>query len=469
MKVHFWGAAQTTTGSHHLIEVGDVKVALDCGMFQGKRAEANERNREFPWDPADVKAVILSHAHVDHCGNLPTFASQGFRGDIHCTHPTLEISRALLEDSAHIQMKDAQFMNKRLAKKGEPLVQPLYTIEQAQATFPQLSALGMHRDLCFAPRVCGMFLNAGHILGSAVTVLDLEEKGNKHRLVFSGDIGRKKMAILPAVAAPDHAHTLICESTYGNRVHEPEENLKANLLAVVKRTAERGGKIIIPAFSVGRTQEIVFRLNELFTEGLLPRIPIFVDSPLSVRVTDIFRRYPEYYNREAAAALATDPDIFGFETLRYTESVDESKALNDIDHPVVIISASGMCEAGRILHHLRNSISNSKNTILIVGFQAENTLGRRIVEKHPKVRIFGEEHALRAEVVVMNGFSAHADSEELLDYIFHVRERSGGELRRVFLVHGEKPGQEALAERIRDTMKLEVHIPARGDSFELAL
>ena len=326
----------------------------------------------------------------------------------------------------------------------------------------------MHRDLCFAPRVCGMFLNAGHILGSAVTVLDLEEKGNKHRLVFSGDIGRKKMVLLPPAAAPDHTRTLICESTYGNRVHEPEENLKANLLAVVKRTAERGGKIIIPAFSVGRTQELVFRLNQLFTEGQLPRIPIFVDSPLSVRVTDIFRRYPEYYNREAAAALATDPDIFGFETLRYVQDVEESKSLNEIDHPIVIISSSGMCEAGRILHHLRNSISNPKNTVLIVGFQAENTLGRRIVEKHPKVKIFGEEHALRAEVVVMNGFSAHGDSEELLDFIFHVRERSGGELERVFLVHGEKPGQEALAERIRDTMKLEVHIPARGDSFDLA-
>lgn len=467
MKLTFWGAAGTTTGSFHLVEAGGVRVALDCGLYQGHRDQAFTMNREFPVDPSTVHSVILSHAHVDHCGNLPTFVKMGFKGDIPCTHPTMEIARQLLEDSARIQVKDVQFVNKKRAKRGEPPVQELYTVEDAHAVFPHFLAVGMHREVCFAPRMCGQFVNAGHILGSAVTMLDIDENHSPHRLVFSGDIGRPKMAILPPPAAPDKAQTLICESTYGNRQHETEENLKQRLLDVVKRTAERGGKVIIPAFSVGRTQEVVYRLNQLFNDGSLERLPVFVDSPLSVRVTDIFRRFPEYYNREANDVMARDPDIFGFETLRYVESVEESKSLNETKKPCIIISASGMCEAGRILHHLRNSIGDARNTILIVGFQAENTLGRRIVERHPEVRIFGEVHKLRAEVVVMGGFSAHADSEELLDWIYHVKERSGGYLERVFLVHGEPPAQEALAERIRDTMKLEVFIPKRGDVVEV--
>ncbi|MDX2175941.1 MAG: MBL fold metallo-hydrolase [Candidatus Sumerlaeia bacterium] len=468
MRLGFWGAAGTTTGSMHLVEAGDTRVALDCGLFQGRRAEFYERNAEMPVDPREIDAVILSHAHIDHSGNLPLLGALGFGGEVCCTKPTADLCRSMLMDSAFIQEKDVEFVNKKRRKQRKEPLDPLYRVEDAERVLQQFRGFKMHQEVCFAPRVCGEFLMAGHMLGAAVTVLDIEEKGKKHRLCFSGDIGRAHSTLLSAPSAPEHVQTLICESTYGDRESAPTELLADELAAIVERTAQRGGKVIIPAFSVGRTQDIVYHLNRLFNEGRLPRLPIYVDSPLSVNVTQAFKKHRDYYNRSAWDAMQKDPDIFGFETLHYTASVEESKALNDKAGPMVIISASGMCEAGRILHHLRNSISNPNNTVLIVGYQAEHTLGRRLLERQPKVRIFGEEHALRAEVAQLQGFSAHADANELRDFIYRVREMSGGHLERVFLVHGEDKARESLAAYVRGNLGLECHLPRRGDSAEIA-
>jgi metallo-beta-lactamase family protein len=466
MKLEFWGAAGQTTGSFHVIESAGHVLSIDCGLFQGKRSEARTLNGQFPRPPRDFSASILSHAHMDHAGNYPTFVREGYDGPIFCTGATEDLARLMLQDSAHIQEKDAAFVSKLRARKGEPPVEPLYTVEDAEATLPLLHRWGYYTENCPTRNVCAKFLEAGHILGSAVVQLDVEEKGKTHRVVFSGDIGRGNNPILRDPEIPSDTDILIMESTYGNREHTHTDAIRESLLETVRRVADRGGKIIIPAFSVGRTQEVVYYLNLLFNSGDLPEIPCFVDSPLSTNVTQVFRAHPECFNRRTQEVLRTDPNPFGFSRLRYTENVDESKALNEFDGPCIIISASGMCEAGRILHHLRNSIENPRNCVLIVGYQAAHTLGRRLVEKHEKVRIFGEEHRLRAEVKVLNGLSGHADSHGLKDFAFRIKER-GGRLRKIFLVHGERDQQEPLAQYLRDILKVDVIMPDRGDSFEL--
>jgi len=472
MKITFWGAAQTTTGSFHLVEHDGHKVALDCGLFQGRRADFYTRNIEFPCRPEDVKALILSHAHIDHCGNIPNFVKQGFDRGIHCTHATLDLARALLLDSAFIQEKEVRFLAKhrdrnREQPREEPR-KPLYTIDDAERSLPLFVGIGYYRWFSFAPGFSGKFLEAGHILGSAQVELDVEIGPDRnHRIAFSGDIGRGHSAILRPPEIPSEVDTLIMESTYGNRDSSPLAGLKDDLLAIVRRVSARGGKVIIPAFSVGRTQDIVYQLNLLFNEGAIPRIPIYVDSPLSTNVTRIFKEHPECYNRETRDRLMSDSDPFGFETLTYTRDVEESKALNDTTDPCVIISASGMCENGRILHHLRNSVGEARNCVLIVGYQAEHTLGRRLRERQPVVRIFGEEHAVRCEVAVLDGFSAHADRSELQEYAFRVHARSGGHLRRIFLVHGEPEPSAELAAYLRESLKIDVFTPNRGETFEL--
>lgn len=469
MKLTFWGAARTTTGSLHLLEVGGRRIALDCGMFQGKRADTYLRNRDFPCDPSSIDEVLLSHAHIDHCGNLPNLVNKGFGGQVWCTSPTHDLASILLMDSAHIQEKDVAFLNKKRRRAGESKepVEPLYTVDDALNCLDVLRPHPIHKPASVVPGVTARFIHAGHLLGAAQIELHLEEGSRSHRLHFSGDLGRERAAILPLAEIPRDIDTLLIESTYGNRMHERETDLKLGLLSLVKRVADRRGKVIIPSFSVGRTQEVVYRLNELFEEGLLPRIPIYVDSPLSSNATEIFRKHPAFFNQEARTLLKKDDDLFGFGTLKYTRSVEESMALNETHEPMVIISASGMCETGRIVHHLRNSISHPRNCILIVGFQAEHTLGRRIVDGNDRVRIFGEEHPVRAEVVKMEGFSAHADREELEHYMAEVKARSNGRLRRVFLVHGELPAQEELAAWVREHLDIECHIPERGQSVEL--
>lgn len=466
MKLTFWGAARTTTGSMHLLETADTRIVLDCGLYQGSRREAARLNQEFPIEPSSVQAAILSHAHIDHSGNLPTFVKHGFAGPIYATHATVDLARVMLLDSAFIQEKDADFFNRKIRRKGEDAVEPLYTKDDAMKVNDAFVGLGYYRESSISPTVTMKFLEAGHILGSAITQLDITEDGQKRRLVFSGDIGRGDNPILRDPEIPSDTDYLILESTYGGRETDEPEELKEKLLEIVKRVAARGGKLIVPAFSVGRTQDLVYRLNELFNEGRLPEMPVYVDSPLSNNVTQVFRAHPECYNLPVRELMLKDPRPFGFERLTYTESVEESKAINELRGPAIVISASGMAENGRILHHLRNAVEDPKNCVLIVGFQAPHTLGRRLVERKPAVRIFGREHTLRAEVAVLNGFSAHADASELREFAFRVAER-GGRLRKVFLVHGELDQQEALADYLRKVLKVEVHIPERGEQIEV--
>ncbi|MGD2046808.1 MAG: MBL fold metallo-hydrolase [Gemmatimonadota bacterium] len=464
MKLTFWGAAQTVTGSLHLLEFEGGKVFLDCGLFQGRRAEAAERNRTFPVPPSEVDAVLLSHAHIDHSGLLPKLYREGFRGRIYATHATADLCATMLADSAHIQEKDAAWVNRRERRKGADAIQPLYgavDVERVMETFE-----GVDYDAPFSP-LPGLeveYRDAGHILGSATMTLTIREEGRTVKLGFTGDLGRKDRPILRDPQPMSDCDYLISESTYGGRTHEPRDKAKQRLAEVVASTASRGGKVIIPAFAVGRTQEIVFRLDELSNEGKLPPVPVYVDSPLAVNVTEIFRRHPECYDEDLRSYMLRDSNPFGFARLTYIHNVSDSKKLNTSRLPMVIISASGMCEAGRILHHLRNNVSDPRNTIMIVGYCAEHTLGRRIVEQRPEVKIFGEPHRLRAHVEVMNSYSAHADQPELVEFVSGL---DADRLQKIFLVHGDPERQEAMGLALTAAGFRKPLTPARGESFEL--
>jgi metallo-beta-lactamase family protein len=465
MNIQFFGAAKTVTGSMHVLTINDEKILLECGLFQGKRMESFERNQNLPFEPASINTMILSHAHIDHSGNIPQLVKQGFTGNIFCTHATQGLVSVMLRDSAHIQEKDAEFINKRHKKKDLPLVRPLYTMEDAEKCMSQFVGIGYNRTFWISPKIKVTFHDAGHILGSAIVILDVEENGRTCRISFTGDLGRNNLPVICDPYQIDSTDVFITESTYGNRTHEPAENMKANLHKVIQETVGRKGKIIVPSFSVGRTQELVYFLHELFNEGTLPEIPIFIDSPLSVNVTEVFRLHTECFDEETRKKfLSNHQDPFGFYRLRYIRNVEESKNLNSIDESCIIISASGMCEAGRILHHLANNIHDPKNTVLIVGFMAQNTLGRRLVERRPKIKIFGEEIPLNAQVTIMNGFSAHADKNELLTYFNHLQKEK---LRHVFIIHGEPEQSEALANSIKSEGLNDVSIPNCGDRFEL--
>ncbi len=459
MELQFFGAARSVTGSMHLVRVNGSAVLLDCGLFQGRRAESFERNRTFPFDPASIDAVILSHAHIDHAGNLPNLVRHGFRGPIYATGATRDLCNVMLYDSAYLQERDVEYVNKRNRARGEPQVEPLYTSADVEETIDQMVGVGYRQPLTVANGVVARFLDAGHILGSAVVRLDIEQNGKTLRLGFTGDLGRKNMPILRDPQPMGDVDILISESTYGGKVHDPAAGMKSSLGEVVRRTVERGGKVIVPAFSVGRTQELVYTLFQLFDEQALPSIPVFVDSPLAVNATDVFRMHPECFDREMLAYIHQNEDPFGFQRLTYVRSVDESKALNDRAEPCVIIAASGMCEGGRILHHLANNIGNPKNTVLVVGYMAEHTLGRRLVERQPEVRIFGDPFPLKAEVAVLNSFSAHAGHDELVAYASAV---DPGQLREVFLVHGELERAEKLAAALAEKGIRRVTIPLRG-------
>lgn len=464
MKLTFWGAARTVTGSAHLLDFEGGRVLLDCGLFQGRRAEARRLNASMPVDPGTVDAVLLSHAHIDHSGLLPAFRKQGFRGPVWATHATRDLCGAMLRDSAFIQEKDIEWVNRRERRRGADRLEPLYGMEDAEAVLDQFEGVDYGTPFHPLPGLEVEYRDAGHILGSATMVLTVREGTRTVKLGFTGDVGRANRPILRDPETMADCDYLITESTYGGEVHDPPDRAKDRLAEVVGRTAARGGKVIIPAFAVGRTQEIVHRLDELENEGRLPPIPIFVDSPLAVNVTDIFRAHPECFDEKMRAYMETDPHPFGFGRLTYIRDVQESKKLNSSRLPMVIISASGMAEAGRILHHLRNNISDRRNTVLIVGYCAEHTLGKRIVDRDPVVKIFGEPHPLKAEVEVMNSYSAHADEPELLEFIGRLdRQR----LRRIFLVHGEPGRQIALANALEEHGYENVSMPERGDSFEL--
>ncbi|HDQ44345.1 MAG TPA: MBL fold metallo-hydrolase [bacterium] len=465
MELQVFGAAREVTGSMHLLTIGEEKILLECGLFQGHRQEAFERNRNLPFDPSELTAMVLSHAHMDHSGNIPLLIKNGYEGNIYCTHATQDLCRVMLRDSAHIHQKDTEFVNKKHKKKGLPPVEPLYGMAEAEACMEQFIGIGYNRSFRISPHVQVTFVDAGHILGSAIVVLDVQENGTARRITFTGDLGRKNLPVIRDPVQIRETDYFITESTYGNRFHEDVGDMKAKLQRTVEKTIGRGGKIIVPSFSVGRTQEVVYFLHELFNEGALPEIPIYVDSPLSVNVTEVFRLHPECFDSETRETfLDNNMDPFGFYRLRYIRHVEESKKLNAMKDPCMIISASGMAEAGRILHHLANNVTDPKNTILVVGFMAENTLGRRIVERQPTIKIFGDEYPLKAEVVITDGFSAHADQTELLSYFKGLNQ---DKLRHVSIVHGEKEGSEALSEEIQKTGFDRITIPARGEKIKL--
>lgn len=466
MRISFFGAAQEVTGSMHLLEVNNQRILLECGLYQGRRSQTYERNLNFPFDPAEIDAVVLSHAHIDHSGNLPNLVKQGFNGTIWCTAATRNLSAYMLLDSGHIQEKDVEYVNRKRKEREEPPLEPIYTQEDARRTLPHFVTVGSDRPVMIANGVRLTFHNAGHILGSALVMLEVEENGSTRRLCFSGDLGREELAILKAPTTVQEADLLIMESTYGNRLHGSYREARDELREIVCDTARRRGKVIIPAFAVGRTQEIVYALNELDAEGAIPQISVFVDSPLAVNATDVFRMHPESWNDEVQTFLEDGRrrSPFDYPRIEYVRNVYRSKQLNHLTEPAVIISASGMAETGRILHHLKNNIERSENSILIVSFQAEHTLGRRLVEGAKEVRIFGEEYRVEARVRTINGYSAHADQAELLEWAGHFnRDR----LERIFLVHGEPDAAGELKRKLGDQGFSNVTIPARGDYFEL--
>jgi metallo-beta-lactamase family protein len=467
MKITFHGAAKTVTGSLHLIEVNGKTIMLDCGMYQGKRKEAFERNRSEFCQGKKVDTLILSHAHIDHSGRIPCLVRNGFRGDIVCTSATRDLCAVMLMDSAFLQEKDVEFVNKRRRKNRQMPFEPLYTQEDVARSMEQFMGLSYNRSHQLFPGVHLTFVDAGHMLGSAHVILDIDdqETGKSRRLVFSGDIGRPGIPIIrdptPITGGTD---ILIMESTYGNRTHPPYPETEKELERIVNQTVQRGGTLLIPAFAVGRTQQLVYALNKLHASGAIPELPIFVDSPLATKTTDIFRLHPETYDADIRAFLLTDDDHnpFGFDKLQYTQSVEQSKALNEMKGPMIIISASGMMEGGRILHHLRSRIEDPRNTILITGWQAPNTLGRRIVEKERIVRIFGEEFQMRAQVEVETGFSGHADHDGLMDFVRVMAKRP----EHTFIVHGEEEAAQTLAHDLQTELGLKnVVIPESLQSF----
>ncbi len=465
MDIQFIGAAQTVTGSMHLVRTGTTNFLVDCGLYQGKRKLAFEINRNFEFfDPAEIDFVILTHAHIDHSGNLPTLVKKGFRGKIYSTFATRDLVTVMLRDSAHIQEKDVEYVNKKRKKKGQNLFEPLYTQEDALNALKLFVGLNYHHEIQLTPDIKLTFVDAGHILGSAVTFLSIIENNKEYKLGFSGDLGRPNLPILKDPEKIRDVDYFISESTYGGRYHDDPTNSEAELARVVNRAVKRKAKIIVPAFSVGRTQELVYALNNIFGRGDAPRIPVFVDSPLSVNATEVFRLHPECFDAETEEYIIHNKDPFGFNQLEYITEVSESKELNNVDGPMMIISSSGMCEAGRIQHHLKNNIEDPNNIILIVGYCAEHTLCRRIVEKNEYVKIFGEEYKLKAEVIVFNSFSAHADANELLDYVTKFDKEK---MKKIFLVHGDIEQQEIFKKHLYEKGFKNIAIPEKGDVFAL--
>lgn len=468
IKVEFLGAARTVTGSMHVVHTPHGRVLLECGLFQGRRRESIQRNRRLPFRPRDIDVCVLSHAHIDHSGALPMLHKGGFQGRVYTTPATRDLCAAMLEDAAMIQEQDARYL-KRLRNRGEGDAdadpEPLYDMRHVRGILRQMVSVPYHLATPIAPGVQVTFLDAGHVLGSSVVVLDIEDTPDR-RLVFTGDLGRRRMPILRDPEVPEGAHALISESTYGDRLHPPLERMEEELATILARTYERGGKVIIPSFALERAQEVIYALKDLHGRGQLPDVPIYVDSPLTVRVTDIFKIHPECYDQETRRIFEAGESPFDLPNLTYVSSVAGSKAITESDEPCIVISASGMCENGRILHHLRAAIGSRENTVLIVGYQAQHTLGRRLVEQRTRVRIFGVERERRCEVVVLNGFSAHADQSDLLDFAQRVHEL--GDVKHVALVHGDPKPQDVLAEKMNDAQLAPVIRPERGDVLELS-
>ncbi len=465
MHIQFVGADRTVTGSMHHLIIDGKNYLLDCGLYQGKRKEAFEINKNFTYfNPSEIDALIISHAHIDHIGNIPTLVKNGFKGHIYCTSATKDLALVMLRDSAHIQEKDVEYVNKRRAKQGKNLFEPLYTTADAENVFPLLNAKNYHEEFEIDSGIKVQFFDAGHILGSAITFLTIRENGKTIHLGFSGDLGRPNYPILKDPEKIPDVDYFLCESTYGGRFHDHIEGTNAKLAAVLNKAVQRKGKIIIPAFSLERTQEIVYSFHKIFENNSAPRIPIYVDSPLSTNATEVFRNHPECFDKETHDFMLKYEDPFGFNKLTYITDVEDSKALNGKEGPMVIISASGMAETGRILHHLANNIRDERNIILMVGYCAENTLGRKLIEKEPVVKIHGDEYKVKAEVIVINSLSAHADSNELTGYC---KKFDIDKMKNIFLVHGDLDQQQKFAERLKSIGFKNVNIPSRGDVLEI--
>ena len=464
MRLHFNGAARTVTGSQYLLEINGSKLLLECGLFQGKRAETYEKNRGFSYDPAEVEAVILSHAHIDHSGNLPNLVKAGFHRWIYATPPTVELAKTMLLDAGHIQEADIQFVNKHRARHGEPPLEPLYTIQDAEEVGQYFKPVHYDQEFAPIPGVTAKLVDAGHILGSAAVVLDIQENGRKTRLWFSGDIGRNELPLMRDPVLPENADYLIMECTYGDRQHNDPQEAYNELYKTVNRTVRRGGKIIIPAFSVGRTQELVFMLNEMIQRKQIAPIHVFVDSPLAVHASEIFNKFPDYFDAETNKFVQEfHHQALDFKNLTYTHSVEESKAINDFKGPAVIISASGMAETGRILHHLQHNIENPANTILIVSWQAPYTLGRRLADREKEVKIYGMPFQVKAEIVTIGGLSAHAGQKNLVEYAMHAKDHA----RQIILVHGEPVAESALIGKLHEVGINNVIYPELHQSIEI--
>ncbi len=466
MRIYFNGAAQTVTGSQLYLQINGYRLLLECGLFQGKRDESYTRNRAFNFDISKLDAVVRSHAHIDHSGNLPNLVKSGYSGKIYATPAPARLTDVMLQDSGHVQEMDVQFVNQKRIRKGEPPMEPLYTQRDALLVKPLLQPVEYETPFQPIPGVTITFREAGHILGSAGLMLDIEEKERRNfRLWFSGDIGRLNLPLLRDPVLPEAADYLIMECTYGDKPHRDPNEAYREFRDVVKRTIQRGGKIIIPAFAVGRTQELVYSLNRMINEREIPPIPVFVDSPLAVQASQIFREFPQYFDEETNRFIRENrhPALM-FKGLTYISSVEESKALlNERTDPIVIISASGMAEAGRIQHHLRNNIGNPRNTIVIVSWQAPNTLGRRLADHERTVKIFGESYEVRAEVVTIGGLSAHAGQDMLLRYA----STSAAQLKEIFLIHGEPPASNALTALLHHQQDTPIVYPAQFSSAEI--
>ncbi|VAX39157.1 Metallo-beta-lactamase family protein, RNA-specific [hydrothermal vent metagenome] len=464
MKFTFLGAAGEVTGSQHLIETDTLRVLLDCGFFQGRRKESYLKNSQFRCDPENLDVVILSHAHLDHCGNLPGLYKAGYRGPIFCTSATAEIVSIMLRDSAKIQSEDAKYLSKHDFRDGPPLV-PLYDDKDVREVTRLFETVKYNQWEEFSPALSFRFADAGHILGSAITEIQIEDKSERKRIVFTGDLGRRGLPLLKDPTPVGGCDVLITESTYGNRIHRPPADIKSDLLRIITDATNDGGRVIIPAFSLGRTQQLIYFLNELTEEDLLPKIPVYVDSPLATRLTDVFREHQDLLDDDSQKTLLLDDDLFEFPQLRYVQSRQESMDINRSKGPFVVISASGMCENGRIRHHLKHAVTDSRNRIVIIGYQAADTLGRRIVEKQPKLKIFNKYLPLNAKVEVLNGLSAHADAEDFKWWFEHLAKETG--VGQAFLVHGERDSAKSLATILADYCDEDPIIPQLYQSFEV--
>ncbi len=453
------GAAKGVTGSMHIIRAGDARILLDCGMFQGRRHESVERNRNLRVKPDEIDVVVLSHAHIDHSGSLPTLYKHGYRGPIWATPATRDLCAVMLEDSAAIQAHDAEWINEKIARGESKMtpVEPLYTQEDVVGVLSLMRGLPYHQRTAIARGVDLTFFDAGHVLGSALVALDIDDVGDERRLLFTGDLGRRDMPILRDPEVPGGVDVLLMEGTYGDRTHDPIEMMEGELETIISETIDRGGKVIIPSFALERAQEVIYALARLWHQGRLPDVPVVVDSPLTVRITEVFRLHPECYDQDLSRHLAGGGSAFEFPQLRYVASVEGSKRVSASSDPAVVIAASGMCEFGRVVHHLRAIVDDPDSVVVIVGFQAQHTLGRRLVERRRQVRILGVEWERQMRVKVLNGFSAHADQSDLLAFAEAVRET--GPLRHVALVHGEPAPLDELKRLLGERSFPNVFVP----------